>query len=98
MGPNHYLSVKLLNNRAIFSQSSMQYEIFSFKTNQKKKKTSLSIFPIPNATVNELAILFSKTEEEEEEVAILFHHNWAKMGICPFRLKQVAKCFCSEII
>jgi len=68
MGSNNYLSAKFLKNQAIFSQSSMQYEIFfSLKTNTKKKKPSLSIIPIPNAKINELAILFSKKKEKRKE-------------------------------
>ena len=54
MGPSHYLSSKFLKIRAITS--------FKINTPKKKKKPSLSIIPIPipNAEVNELAILFRK--------------------------------------
>ena len=59
MGPSHYLSSNFLKIRAITS----------FKINppkKKKKKPSLSIIPIPNAEVNELAILFRKKKKKKK--------------------------------
>ena len=59
MGPNHYLPAKFLKIRTITS-----FKI-NTHTPKKKKKPSLYIIPIPNAEVNELAILFRKKQEEK---------------------------------
>ena len=53
----------------IYLQSYLKSEIFflSKSTHKKKKKNpSLSIIPIPNAEVNELAILFSKKRKRKK--------------------------------